>query len=208
MRRGQVLGVTIGAALALSIAAGPAGAHPPHVVTAGETLWGIAQANGLTSQALAETNGLPGDAQLVEGAELVIPAGPATPTGAAPPTPSTAGVVPIHHPSATPYLPPGPAAAWETMRQESLRAFGIDLYPLGPLSAYRTYEQQSYFWELYQAAQGNPANPPGTSAHEIGVAVDVATPEMRWAIDQIGASFGWQKTEAPGEWWHVNYVGG
>ena len=30
---------------------------------------------------------------------------------------------------------------------------------------------------------------------------------MRTVIDQIGASYGWAKTEAPSEWWHVNYVG-
>jgi hypothetical protein len=30
---------------------------------------------------------------------------------------------------------------------------------------------------------------------------------MRTVIDQIGATYGWEKTEAPGEWWHVNYVG-
>jgi len=26
-------------------------------------------------------------------------------------------------------------------------------------------------------------------------------------IDAIGATYGWAKTEAPGEWWHVSYVG-
>jgi hypothetical protein len=26
-------------------------------------------------------------------------------------------------------------------------------------------------------------------------------------IDRIGAGYGWAKTEAPSEWWHVNYVG-
>jgi len=26
-------------------------------------------------------------------------------------------------------------------------------------------------------------------------------------VDQIWANYGWAKTEAPDEWWHVNYVG-
>ena len=30
---------------------------------------------------------------------------------------------------------------------------------------------------------------------------------MRTVVDQIGASYGWAKTETPAEWWHVNYVG-
>jgi hypothetical protein len=36
----------------------------------------------------------------------------------------------------------------------------------------------------------------------------VATPEMRSVIDQIGAKYGWTKVHGPGEWWHVDYVGG
>jgi LAS superfamily LD-carboxypeptidase LdcB len=94
------------------------------------------------------------------------------------------------------------------MREESLAVFGVDLYPLGPVSAYRTYEQQADLYESYLAGTGHPADPPGTSAHETGTALDVATPEMRDVIDQIGASYGWAKVEAPTEWWHVNYVGG
>ena len=31
---------------------------------------------------------------------------------------------------------------------------------------------------------------------------------MRSWIDKHGARYGWRKVEAPGEWWHVNYVGG
>ena len=30
---------------------------------------------------------------------------------------------------------------------------------------------------------------------------------MRTVVDQIGANYGWAKTEAPDEWWHINYVG-
>jgi LAS superfamily LD-carboxypeptidase LdcB len=93
------------------------------------------------------------------------------------------------------------------MRQESLRAYGIDLYPAGPFSAYRSYAQQLYLYDLYLSGHGNLAATPGSSAHEYGTAVDLADPSMRTVIDQIGARYGWVKDEAPSEWWHVNYVG-
>jgi hypothetical protein len=31
---------------------------------------------------------------------------------------------------------------------------------------------------------------------------------MRRVIDQIGSKYGWGKVHAPGEWWHVDYLGG
>jgi LAS superfamily LD-carboxypeptidase LdcB len=99
------------------------------------------------------------------------------------------------------------AAAWEAMRQESLSVYGIDLYPDGTLSGYRSYAQQLYLYNLYLAGQGSLAAVPGTSVHEYGTAVDLAEPSMRTVIDQIGANYGWAKVEAPDEWWHVNYVG-
>ena len=46
------------------------------------------------------------------------------------------------------------------------------------------------------------SNPPGTSTHETGRAVDVAEPAMRDVIDQIGGGYGWSGT-IPSEWWHV-----
>jgi LAS superfamily LD-carboxypeptidase LdcB len=116
-------------------------------------------------------------------------------------------LAPIWFPAGTLYLAAPAAEAWNAMREESLRLYGQDLYPSGPLSAYRTYAQQAYLYDLYLSGQGAPANPPGTSSHELGTAVDVATPEMRWVIDQIGASYGWGKLHAPDEWWHVDYLG-
>ena len=44
--------------------------------------------------------------------------------------------------------------------------------------------------------------------HELGLSVDVPTFEMRSAIDEIGWKYGWGKIHAPGEWWHVDYLGG
>jgi murein DD-endopeptidase MepM/ murein hydrolase activator NlpD len=106
------------------------------------------------------------------------------------------------------HLLPAAADAWNAMRQESLQVYGIDIYPGGPISAYRTYEQQAALYELFLAGQGEPANPPGTSSHELGTAVDVPTQDMRWVIDQIGWKYGWGKVHGPDEWWHVDYVGG
>ena len=172
----------------------------------GESLSSIAAANGLTPGELAAHNGLSADSQLIMGDELEIPAADgAAVAGTAPPVP---WVVAVHHPSATPYLADQAAAAWEAMRQESLREYGTDLYPLGPLSGYRTYAQQARLYQRWRQGKGNLAAPPGTSVHELGTALDLATPEMRWVVDEIGARFGWRKVEAPDEWWHINYVGG
>ncbi len=184
-----------------------AGAHPVHTTEAGESLSSIAASNATTVGALAAANGLSTEASLAEGQELTIPASPTTPA----PDPATAaaqGMVPIHHPSAAPYLTPEAAAAWEAMRQEALASYGVDMYPAGSLSGYRTYEQQAAFYELYLAGLGELASPPGGSSHETGNALDLATPQMREVVDEIGASYGWAKIEAPSEWWHVNYVGG
>jgi murein DD-endopeptidase MepM/ murein hydrolase activator NlpD len=106
------------------------------------------------------------------------------------------------------HLLPAAADAWNAMRQESLEVYGIDIYPNGPISAYRTYEQQAALYDLYLSGQGAPANPPGASSHELGTAVDVATEDMRWVIDQIGWKYGWGKVHGPDEWWHVDYIGG
>jgi hypothetical protein len=79
---------------------------------------------------------------------------------------------------------------------------------LGPNSGYRSYGMQVHYWNLYQSGQGNLAARPGTSNHGWGRAVDLAQPWMRSWINAHGARYGWKKTEAPSEWWHVNYVGG
>ncbi len=225
------------AAIAAALIACPsAGASLPHVVAPGETLWSISAANNLTTRTVAVYNGLPEDASLIEGTTIQVPtvdegaaalgsgtaaaSPPALATGgeslesaSAPPI-STGEIAPApgmgHIPS--PYgdlhLTPAAAQSWNAMRAESLELYGVDIYPGGTLSAYRTYEQQASLYEAYLAGTGAPANPPGTSSHELGTAVDVETPEMRWVIDQIGWKYGWSKVHGPGEWWHVDYVGG
>jgi LysM repeat protein len=226
---------SIGAGL---FASSTAFAAAPHPVLPGETLWSISAANNLTTRTVAVYNGLPETAQLVAGTTIHVPTvdeGAAALASGAPavgaptissPAPANAAagtaeaeasittVAPApgmgHVPS--PYgefhLLPAAADAWNAMRAEALSTFGTDVYPGGPVSAYRTYEQQAELYRAFLAGYGAPANPPGSSSHESGIAVDVESPEMRWIIDQIGWKYGWGKVHAPGEWWHVDYLGG
>jgi hypothetical protein len=213
------------AGLALTWA--PAAAHAySYTVEPGDSLWWVATQNGVSVSSVAAASGRAPEALLPVGAVLQVPpaptstATPATPqaatTGAIGATPAPGGngrldpssLVAIHSPLGAASLAPGAASAWNAMRQASLAELGIDLYPAGAISAYRTYEQQVELWRQYQAGTGPLAAPPGTSAHGVGRSVDVASPEMHTAIDILGARFGWAKTEAPGEWFHVNYVGG
>jgi LysM repeat protein len=215
----------IGASLACSIggallASGSALAAVPHTVLAGESLWSISVANNVTVHTVAAYNGLSLNAPLLVGTTVYVPtvgqdvaaagsgapAAPAATTAQAPaPAP---GMATIPSPYGDLPLQPAAADAWNRMRAEAMSVYGIDLYPGGPMSAYRTYEQQAQLYDAFLGGYGAPANPPGTSSHEWGSAVDVASPEMRSVIDQIGAKYGWTKVHGPGEWWHVDYVGG
>jgi hypothetical protein len=78
------------------------------------------------------------------------------------------------------------------------------LRPTGSRSSYRLYADQQYFWDH----QPPLAAYPGTSNHGWGIAVDLAETWMRDWIDEHGAKYGWKKTEAFSEWWHINWVGG
>jgi hypothetical protein len=99
------------------------------------------------------------------------------------------------------------AAAWNAMNLAAHSRYGVTLLPTGPMSSYRTYAQQVYLWGLYRSGRGNLAATPGSSNHGLGLAVDVATPQMRSIIDKIGAPFGWAKrwSDAPSEWWHIRW---
>lgn len=213
----------IAGSAALALMASHAQAAAPHVVLPGETLWSISAANNFTTRTVAAFNGLSEEAQLLAGQTIQVPTvaeGAAALTanpgygssldasaGSSSAIVSAPGMGHIPSPLGELHLAPAAAEGWNAMRAESLRLYGVDLHPDGTLSAYRTYEQQAYLYDLFLSGQGAPANPPGTSSHELGTAVDVATPEMRWVIDQIGAGFGWGKAHAPGEWWHVDYLG-
>jgi LysM repeat protein len=233
--RGKRIAVLLlGGLAALPLFASPGGASVTHTVQPGETLWSIAAASNFTTRTVAAFNGLPVDAYVIAGETIEIPSvaegaaalaanpeygsplagagsasgsGEATSWGSPPIYQSAPGMGHIPSPWGPLHLTPAAAEAWNAMRQESLRVYGVDLYPGGPLSALRTYEQQAYLYDLFLSGQGAPANPPGTSSHEFGTAVDVDTPEMRWVIDQIGWKYGWGKAHAPGEWWHVDYLG-
>jgi LysM repeat protein len=188
-----------------------------HTVQPGESLWSVAAANGVSPYTLAADNGLSSDALLISGQQITVPtsstsSGTTTATATASPPaeehPSwTSPVYCPSCPSGEAYLASNAAANWNAMRQASLNTYGIDLYPAGPYSAYRSYGQQLYLYNLYLSGQGSLAAPPGTSSHEYGAALDLADPSMANVIDQIGAAYGWAKTEASSEWWHVNYVG-
>ena len=236
-RRRHWIAVVAGAA-AFPLLAWPANAATPHIVEPGETLWSIASGRNFTTRTIAVFNGLPENARLVVGQEIEIPteaegaaalqaAGtddPATnsassaaglprncgtETGVDPSiVPSAPGMAHVPSPWGSLHLAPAAAAAWNLMREESLAKYGADLYPSGPLSAHRTYSQQAYLYCLFRSGQGAPANPPGMSVHETGAAVDLATPEMRWVVDEIGWKYGWQKVHGPDEWWHVDFAGG
>lgn len=218
MRAKTTVRATAGAALGALALAAPANASVAHTIESGETLSGISAANGLTVGSVASFNGLPEDTHVLTGQTIRVPS---TAEGGTPVSDTTAGTAPasggmvpapgmghIPSPWGEMHLTPAAAEAWNAMREESLAVYGVDLYPQGTASAYRTYEQQAELYDLSLSGQGAAADPPGTSAHETGTAVDVATPEMRDIIDEIGANYGWAKVEAPSEWWHVNYVGG
>jgi LysM repeat protein len=189
--------ITVPAATGTTTAAAPAGDGVAHTVVAGESLASVAAANGITVEALASANGKAADAYLIEGETITVPAATAA-------TSSTAGLGHIPSPYGELHLDPAAADSWNAMREDSIANYGVDLYPGGPASAYRTYEQQSELYQQYLDGTGAPANPPGTSTHEQGIAVDVAEPQMRDVIDQIGGGYGWSGT-IPSEWWHVEY---
>ena len=73
MRARRLLTLTSAALTASALAAGPAGAAVPHTVQPGETLWSIAAANNLHTDALATFNGLSPGSNVVVGSTIDIP---------------------------------------------------------------------------------------------------------------------------------------
>lgn len=102
------------------------------------------------------------------------------------------------------YLTIPAAAAFNAMSQAAQQRWGR---PITVVAGYRTLERQWYFWHLYQSGQGNLAAYPGSSNHGWGLAVDLASTWCRWAVDQIGRTYGFSKacSDAQSEWWHIKY---
>jgi LysM repeat protein len=71
LRTARLLGAALVTFALIPAAAAPAATH---VVAPGETLWGIAQNNGLSANAVAAANGLSPEARVVAGTSLTIPA--------------------------------------------------------------------------------------------------------------------------------------
>ena len=99
------------------------------------------------------------------------------------------------------------AQSWLRLRNHIGRKYGVWICPTSQRTAYRTYPEQLYFWNLYRSGRGNLAAYPGTSNHGWGIAVDVPQTTMARLINREGAEFGWQKrwSDAPSEWWHFRY---
>jgi LysM repeat protein len=196
----------VGACLALAVFAAPSFAHT-YRTEHGDSLEWIARQNGLSAESLARANGLPVDAPLQVGVDIEVPAAPAPPVTAADRAAPVPWVVPVTGPQGTAFLTPAAAQSLEALRRKSVDELGVDLYPEGSLSGFRTYAQQLGLYRKAQTGVGAEAAPPGTSQHERGIALDLAEPAMRDAVDRFGGEFGWRKVDAPGEWWHVSYVG-
>jgi hypothetical protein len=100
------------------------------------------------------------------------------------------------------------AANWIALRRKGGKELGVWIAPIGPRGSYRTYDEQQYFWNLYQSGKGNLAARPGTSNHGVGNAVDLAAPgSMRQVIDRYGKEYGWYWGEVRSENWHVTHNG-
>jgi LysM repeat protein len=72
-----------------------------HLVAPGETLWGIASANGMSARALAAANGLSPEARVVAGTSLTIPALGTGVSTSLPATPAAAGSTSSTSPAAS-----------------------------------------------------------------------------------------------------------
>jgi|GEM_PF-2073217 len=87
--------------------------------------------------------------------------------------------------------------------------FGINL-PITPSDSttYRTYDQQVYYWNLYQSGQGAKAARPGTSNHGWGLAADISvggygSTQYNW-LNANAPGYGFNDTVS-GESWHWEY---
>lgn len=121
------------------------------------------------------------------------------------------------------------ADAWAAMVAKA-KADGVELKPVSSGDTYRSYDAQlKVFLERYtKEANGNSTRTfegvkwykkneklaslaaPGTSQHNLGIAVDVHTASgarLEWLIDNV-KDFGFSWEVVPEEPWHLRYVAG
>jgi hypothetical protein len=105
-----------------------------------------------------------------------------------------------------------PAKSWLALRYFLGKRYGVWIVPTGPMSSYRSLEQQRILWQRYTTGQGALAARPGTSNHGSGIpgraAVDLPTARMQQLMRRHGNEFGWSIagagwTDAPSEPWHA-----
>lgn len=79
---------------------------------------------------------------------------------------------------------------------------------VGIISAWRSYEEQEYLYDLYKSGRGNLAAPPGKSNHNRGLAMDLAfhSDAARQWIHSNAHRFGLH-FPVNGEDWHVEPMG-
>lgn len=96
-------------------------------------------------------------------------------------------------------LAPDAAASYERMSVEYGATLPVE-------SAYRDSAQQRYLYQGWLARRPgfNFALPPGSSKHELGLAVDFRPAAFGW-LEENAARHGWRRTN-PGEPWHHEYL--
>jgi D-alanyl-D-alanine carboxypeptidase-like protein len=103
------------------------------------------------------------------------------------------------------------AGAWLAMRRHIGKNKGIWICPTSRRTAYRTFADQQYFYNLWRSGRGALAAVPGTSNHGWGLAVDLPRADMQAAVRECGHQFGWGikggklTSDAPSEEWHCTY---
>lgn len=87
---------------------------------------------------------------------------------------------------------------WEVFkRATAAHRCGITVY-----SAWRSWAKQAYLYTLFKLGKGNPANKPGTSLHEVGLAVDARPDDGDYkAMQETLMAFG-IVCNKPKEPWH------
>lgn len=92
------------------------------------------------------------------------------------------------------YLAPAAAASYLRARRDGA--------PAGITTAWRSREYQAVLYAAYLAGTGALASRPGTSKHEVGLALDIPQPARAW-FQTHGRAYGWIRTNT--EPWHFEY---